>query len=162
LSSAEGVLVDLILDLEAEMMTVVMMIIMIMIMMFVMTMIIVMVMVLMIRVMMMRVMTVMMMTLMTLMMAIIKSDLFGSICYIHRSIGYGPTHLPSHPLQRRKEYTVDQCWLQVSQSRSYIPGHTEVCILVYGTGDEARHLVVVAKGYTEGGREGRTCLDSWE
>ena len=143
-------LVDLILDLEAVMMIVM---IMIMIMMFVMTMIIMMVMVLMMTVMM-----------VLMMMAIITkdSDLFGSICHIYCSIRYRPTHLPSHPLQRREEHTVDQCWLEVSQARSYIPGHTEVCILVYRTGDEARHLVVVAKGYTEGGREGRTCLDGRE
>jgi len=139
LSSAEGVLVDLILDLEAAMM-------------------IVMVMVLMMTVMM------LMMMLMMMMMTIITkdSDLFWSICHIYCSIRYRPTHLPSHPLQRREEHTVDQCWLEVSEARSYIPGHTEVCILVYRTGDEARHLVVVAKGYTEGGREGRTCLDGRE
>ena len=111
-------------------------------------------------------MVLMMMTVMMvlMMMTIIKkdSDLFGSICHIHRSIRYRPTHLPSHPLQRREEHTVDQCWLEVSQSRSYIPGHTEVCILVYSTWDEARHLVVVTKGYTEGGREGRACLDGRE
>ena len=98
-------LVDLILDLEAAMVTVMM----IMIMMFVMMMIIMMVMVLMMTVMMVLMMTVMMMTIITK-----DSDLFGSICHIYCSIRYRPTHLPSHPLQRREEHTVDQCWLEIS------------------------------------------------
>jgi len=111
LSSAEGVLVDLILDLEAAMMTVMMII---MIMMFVMMMIIMMVMVLMMMLMMMIIMTVMMMTVMMVTIITKDSDLFWSICHIYCSIRYRPTHLPSHPLQRREEHTVDQCWLEIS------------------------------------------------
>ncbi len=161
-------LVDLILDLEAAIMLVMMIMIMMLVMM-IMIMIMMLVMMIMIMIMMLVMMMMMMVLMMTVMMVLMMMtiitkdlDLFGSICHIHRSIRYRPTHLPSHPLQRREEHTVDQCWLEVSEARSYIPGHTEVCILIYRTGDKARHLVVVAKGYTEGGREGRTCLDGRE
>ena len=65
-------------------------------------------------------------------------------------------------LQGWEEFWHDQCWFVVSQFGSNIPSHSEVGVLVYGTGYEASQVFPLPKDVGEAVGEAGRSLYGWE
>ena len=89
-------------------------------------------------------------------------DLVRSVAEEDGGVGVTGRHLGPGSLQGGEEDGVDESRLEVTQSRSHVTCHSEVWVLVNGTGNQTGNISLATKYEGKCGAEGRSSLNCRE